>query len=55
MILRVEHVEGAFLITLIGLAIAFGVFLLELLTHSIVETQPTYRLVKSMENFLCRA
>lgn len=55
MILRVEHVEGAFLITLIGLAIAFVVFLLELLTHWLVKTKPSHRVLKSIENFLCRA
>lgn len=55
MILRLEHVEGAFLITLIGLAIAFVVFLLELLAHWLVKTKPSHPILKSIENFLCRA
>lgn len=55
MILRVENVEGAFLITLIGLAIALVVFLLELLTHWVVKTKPSHRFLESMESILCRA
>lgn len=55
MILRLEHVEGAFLVVLIGLAIAFVVFLLELLTHWLVKNKHSHRILKTMESFLCHA
>jgi hypothetical protein len=53
--LRVEHVEGAFLVVLVGLSVAFAVFLLELLTHRLIKKNETHRILKTMESFLCRA
>lgn len=52
--LRVEHVEGAFLIVLIGLSIAFVAFLLELLTPWLIKKKP-HRFLKTMERFFCHA
>ena len=52
--LQLEHVVGAFLAVLIGLSIAFIVFLLELLIHWLIKKKKCYRLV-TMESFLCHA
>lgn len=53
--LQVEHVVGAFLAVLIGLALAFIVFLLELLTHWLIKKKKSHRFLKTMESFLCHA
>lgn len=53
--LRLEHVEGAFLIMLIGLGIAFTVFLSELMICWLVKREKSYRFLKTMEYFLCRS
>lgn len=53
--LRLEHVEGAFLIVLIGLSISFVVFLLEQLTCWLVAKKKAHRIVKAMERLLCIA
>lgn len=53
--LRLEHVEGAFLVALIGLGISFVVFLLELLTSWLLSRKKYHRFLKTMESFLCRA
>lgn len=52
--LKVEHVVGAFLAVLIGLGIAFIVFLLELLIHWLIKKKKCHRM-KTMESFLCHA
>lgn len=53
--LRLEHVNGAFLVVLIGNAISFIVFLLELLTRLLLTRKKHHRFLKTMESFLCRA
>lgn len=53
--LRYEHVEGAFLVVLIGLSISFVAFLLELLTRWLVEKKKPHRFVRAMERLLCIA
>lgn len=51
--LRLEHVQGAFLVVLIGLSVSFAVFLLELLTQWLLRTKKSLRFLKTMESFLC--
>lgn len=53
--LQLEHVVGAFLAVLIGLGIAFIVFLLELLIHWLIKKKKCHRILKTMESFLCHA
>lgn len=55
--LRLEHVEGAFLVVLIGLSIAFVVFLLELLMPWLInkKKEKSHRILKTIESFLCHA
>lgn len=55
--LRLEHVEGAFLVVLIGLSISFIVFLLELVTERLSrrKNKKYQRFLKTMESFLCHA
>lgn len=53
--LRLDHVEGAFLVVLIGLSIAFIVFLLELLIHWLIKKKKSQRILKTMERLLCHA
>lgn len=55
MTLQLEHVEGAFLVVLIGLSVAFVVFLLELLTHWLISKKESMRILKTIESFLCHA
>lgn len=55
MTLQLEHVEGAFLVVLIGLIVAFVVFLLELLTHWLIRKKESMRILKTIESFLCYA
>lgn len=55
MTLQLEHVEGAFLVVLIGLIVAFVVFLLELLTHWLIRKKESMRILKTIESFLCHA
>lgn len=53
--LRLEHVNGAFLVILIGLGISSFVFLLELLTRLLLNRKKHHRFLKTMESILCRA
>lgn len=55
--LRLEHVEGAFLVVLIGLSISFVVFLLELLMPWLIKKkhEKSHRILKTIESFLCHA
>lgn len=55
MTLKLEHVEGAFLVVLIGLSAAVVVFLLELLTHWLLRKKESLRILKTIESFLCHA
>lgn len=53
--LRLEHVNGAFLVILIGLGVSSIVFLLEILTQWLLRRKKHHRFLKTMESFLCRA
>lgn len=53
--LRLDHVEGAFLVVIIGLSIAFVLFLFELLIHWLIKKKKSHRILKTMEKLLCHA
>lgn len=53
--LRLDHVEGAFLVVLIGLSIAFIIFLIELLIHWLIKKKKSHWILKTMERLLCHA
>jgi hypothetical protein len=53
--LRLEHVEGAFLIVLIGLSIALVVFLLEILINWLIKNKKSHRISSALEKYLCHA
>lgn len=53
--LRLEHVEGAFLLILIGLSFSFIAFLLELFIRWLVVKKSSHRIFKTMERFICHA
>lgn len=53
--LRLEHVEGAFLLVLIGLSLALVVFLLELLICWLNRKKKSYRILNALERVLCHA
>lgn len=53
--LRLEHVEGAFIVVLIGLGVAFVVFLLELYAQRLVKSGKRQRIVERFEKLFCYA
>lgn len=53
--LRFEHVEGAFLLILIGLSFSVIIFLLELLVRWLVTQKTCHQILKTMERFICHA
>jgi hypothetical protein len=53
--LKLGHVEGAFIVVLVGLSIAFVVFMLEIFVQRLVKSGKHEKLAKKFENFLCRA
>jgi hypothetical protein len=53
--LRLEHVEGAFLLISIGLSLAFFVFLLEIFVRWLIETKKSHRMFEAIERLFCHA
>lgn len=51
-VLKIEHVQGAFYVTAIGLVVSFLVFLLEILFYKLLQKEGFKRL-RGMENVFC--
>lgn len=49
--LRLEHVEGAFIVVIIGLTVAFVVFLLEHITRLLIKHKKKERMALKLESW----
>jgi hypothetical protein len=53
--LRLEHVEGAFLVVLIGLSFALITFTLEIFAQSLIKRNKNHRISSFIESMICHA
>lgn len=53
--LSVEHVEGAFILVIIGLSISLIVFLLEMLVSHMIRRRKYEKVLRKVEKVLCYA